>query len=443
MATPPASPTVAVLILNWNGRAYLPACLNALTAQTYPPVTVTVIDNGSTDGSAEWLRQQWPSVRLLDLGANVGFAAGNNAAIREITADIVALLNPDVIVSLDWLAQIVAAFAADARVGVVGSKLWYPDGRTIQHGGGYLTLPQAMPGHYAIGEPDTGQADALRDVTYVIGGAAAIRRAVLAEVGLLDEGFFLYYEDVDYCTRARRAGWRVVFEPQATAVHVESATTVKGSFSYLARFHTGRWRYILKQLDAAGIIGETFPAERRWLDGLDLDERLAAALAYEMTLAAWRELLTARAREGVGRMDEDTVAAIRAGLLGLRDEALALPGPPLDADYLARRAHVTAPEFESSVPLVAALRTTWNNIATRWAVAPILAQQNALNEALAGEVLARRQVLEQGFVWLSELQAGHAALEAETRELALQLREAQRVLAELEAQAQPWVASGR
>jgi hypothetical protein len=92
---------------------------------------------------------------------------------------------------------------------------------------------------------------------------------------------------------------------------------------------------------------------------------------------------------------------------------------------------------------VAALRTTWNNIATRWAVAPILAQQNALNEALAGEVLARRQVLEQGFVWLSELQAGHAALEAETRELALQLREAQRVLAELEAQAQPWVASGR
>jgi GT2 family glycosyltransferase len=433
MDAQPAPPTVAVLVLNWNGRAYLPDCLNALAVQTYPHATVTVIDNGSTDGSADWLRREWPSVRLLDLGANVGFAAGNNAAIRETTADIVALLNPDVVVSPDWLAQMAAALAADARVGVVGSKLWYPDGRTIQHGGGYLTSPQAMPGHYAGGEPDTGQADTPRDVTYVIGGAAAIQRAVLDEVGLLDEGFFLYYEDVDYCTRARRAGWRVVYEPRATAVHVESATAVKGSPSYLQRFHTGRWRYILKHLDATGITGETFSAERRWLDRLDLDERLAAALAYQVSLAGWDELWAARRQQGAGALDATTAADIRDGMLGLRDAALGLPGPPPDAGYLAGRVHITAPAFESSVPLVAALRTAWNNIATRWAVAPILAQQNALNVALADEVTARRQALEQAFVWLTELQAGHAALEAETRALALQLREARAVLEELEA----------
>lgn len=436
-------PTVDVIVLNWNGRDYLPACLDALNRQTHPPASITVVDNGSTDDSLTWLRQTAPAVRLINLGANVGFAAGNNAALAESTAAVVALLNPDVVVSPDWLAQLAIACAASDRIGVVGGKLWYPDGRTIQHGGGYLRPPQALPGHYAIGEPDTGQADTPRDVDYVIGGAAAIRRETLHDVGLLDEGYFLYYEDVDYCLRARRAGWRVVYAPGATAVHVESATAVKGSFSYLGRFHTGRWRTILKHVDGRLIVAETLPAERAWLPGVDLDERLAAALAYQLTLTGWDEVLVAREREGLGKLDEDKATEIRAELRALRDAALALPGPPLTTGYLPNRSTITAPEFESSVPLVAALRTAWNNLAGRDYIAPLLTQQNAFNAALAAEVTARRVALETAFVRLSELQATHAALGEETRLLALQLREAQAVLAMMAARSAEQPASKR
>lgn len=431
MPAVPANPSVDVVVLNWNGRDYLPACLDALQQQTFAPAKIVVVDNGSTDDSLPWLRHTHPTVDIIDIGANVGFAAGNNVAIRSSAANIVALVNPDVILSPDWLAQVVATFAGDARIGIVGGKLWYPDGRTIQHGGGYLRPPQAMPGHYALGETDTGQADEPRDVEYVIGGATAIRREVVAGVGLLDEGYFLYYEDVDYCARARRAGWRVVYAPAATAVHIESATAVKGSFSYLGRFHTGRWRTLLKHMDGRVLVEETVPVERAWLSTLSPDERLAAALATQQALAGWDEVMVARVRDGAAALDPETAAAVRSALPALRDEALALPGPPVMAGYLARHSAIDAPTFASSIPLVAAFRTAWNNLAARDYLAPLLAQQNAVNEALAAEVTGRRVATEEAFARLAELQAIHAALAEETRMLALQAREAREVLGQV------------
>ena len=168
----------------------------------------------------------------------------------------------------------------DPDVAIAGCKLWYPDGETLQHGGGYITHPQAMPGHYGIGEADAGQHDAARYVDYVIGAAVAVRRTALEQIGLFDEGFFLYYEDADLCARARAAGYRVVYEPRATAVHVESAVAVRGSFSYYQRFHTGRWRYLLKHFSADALLNETVPAEAAWLERIGDDERRAVSLAY-------------------------------------------------------------------------------------------------------------------------------------------------------------------
>lgn len=146
------------------------------------------------------------------------------------------LLNPDVGLAPGTLAALAEALAADPRIGIAGAKLWYPDGETIQHAGGFITHPQALPGHYGIGAVDAGDYNTPRNVDYVIGAATALRRSMLDGIGLLDEGYFLYFEDADLCARARRAGYRVVYWPAATGVHVESATAAKGSFAYLHRF---------------------------------------------------------------------------------------------------------------------------------------------------------------------------------------------------------------
>src|SRR5690606_22542496 len=109
----------------------------------------------------------------------------------------------------------------------------------------------------------------------------------LAQIGLMDEGFFLFFEDADLCSRARAAGFRVAYVPDATGIHIESATAQKGSFAYLQRFHAGRWRYLLKHFPAGELAGESLAAEAVWLEGLDGGERRAAGLAY---LATRRQL---------------------------------------------------------------------------------------------------------------------------------------------------------
>ncbi|NJL34347.1 MAG: glycosyltransferase family 2 protein [Chloroflexaceae bacterium] len=192
---------VVVLVLAWNGVDYLRPCLQALAHQQgIDSYGVLVVDNGSTDGSAELVEHEFPDVALLRLPSNLGFAAGNNAGIRALLAgqaplpladtppDIVVLLNQDTEVAPDWLAQLVAVFEAQAQAGIVGCKIFFPDGTTLQHTGGSLHWPLATPEHRGTGKTDSAQYDTVGHVEYVTGAAMAIRSVVLREVGLLDEG---------------------------------------------------------------------------------------------------------------------------------------------------------------------------------------------------------------------------------------------------------------
>ena len=137
-----------------------------------------------------------------------------------------------------------------------------------------------------------------RDVDYVIGAALAVKRTVLEQIGLFDEGYFLYYEDVDLCMRARRAGYRVAYVPGAWLTHLESAITIKGSDAYLQWFSSGRWRFILKHYDPDEILSDSLPAEQAWLARCSPAERQAAAVAYRATLAGLPEIWLSRARDG-------------------------------------------------------------------------------------------------------------------------------------------------
>ncbi|RMH01849.1 MAG: glycosyltransferase family 2 protein [Chloroflexi bacterium] len=281
--------SVAVVVLNWNGRFLLPDCLNALKKQDYPDYQIIVVDNASTDDSVTYLQAYHPDVTLIQSEQNLGYAGGNNIALRHLDTDIAILLNPDVIVDPDWLREITAVFRTDPQIGIVGCKLYYPGRELVQHAGGKITWPLALPGHLGGKQPDTGQYDILQDVDYVIGAAIAIRRNVLQTVGLLDDAFFLFYEDVDWCFRARGAGYRVVYAPRATAVHIESVTTRPKSPAYRYRFHTSRWRFLLKHYPPAKILTETVPAEIQWIPQHDNIGQMALAHAY---LQAIRQLPT-------------------------------------------------------------------------------------------------------------------------------------------------------
>jgi GT2 family glycosyltransferase len=248
--------------------------------QNYPHFSVILLDNGSTDCTVQLTREHFPTVQVVENHANLGFAAGNNVALRQAKSPFVVLINPDVELAPDWLSQLIKPMIADPSIGVAGCKIHQPESNKLQHAGGYITFPQALPGHHGLGEIDHGQHDEIRDVDYVMGAAFAIRREVIESVGLLDEGFFLYYEDVDYCQRVRQAGYRVAYIPGAQLVHIESSTTKKGSAFYYGQVHASRWRYLLKYYTATDLLESTVPAETAWLADRNHEERLGLQYAY-------------------------------------------------------------------------------------------------------------------------------------------------------------------
>lgn len=274
------TPDTTILILTWNARHFLPACLETLFAQDYPHFTVMVLDNDSTDGTPEWVRTHYPAVQVVENRRNLGFAAGNNVGLRQTQTPFVVLVNPDVELAPDWLTQLLAPMRQDATIGIVGCKIYEPGGTILQHAGGYITQPQALSGHYGLGERDRGQHDEPREVEYVMGAAMAIQQEVVQSIGLLDEGFFLYYEDVDYCERARKAGYHVAYIPGAHLIHHESSTTQRGSAFYYGHTHAGRWRYMLKHYTAEQLQSATVPAELAWLAQRGREERLGLQFAY-------------------------------------------------------------------------------------------------------------------------------------------------------------------
>jgi GT2 family glycosyltransferase len=254
---------------------------------------------------------------------NLGYAAGNNVAIRQVSQPFVAIINPDVFIDPHWLSAQIRVMQADSRVGLTGSKLFYPGGGQImQHAGGYITFPRATTGHYGLMDEDTGQWNTLRDVDYVIGAAMLIRRSAVDEVGPFDESYFMYYDDVDLCYRLRRGGFRTVYVPEAMGTHVESATGQKGSALYFRRFHESRWRFLLKNYDLDKLLGDTVPAEKAWISLLGSMERRALYKALESILQALPSIRVSRDNDPtITPMNNSQEAGVRSSLISLREHA--------------------------------------------------------------------------------------------------------------------------
>ncbi len=230
------TPLITVIIPNWNGAHHLPACLDSLRRQSFRDFQVIVVDNASTDGSLDLLAREYPEVRVMALPENRGFAGACNAGIRATRSQFVALLNNDTEAHPSWLAAIVDAFRRHPDVGIVASKMLLFDRRDIFHTAGDFYRLDGVPGNRGVWQRDEGQYDREEYVFSACGGSAAYRRAMLDEIGLLDEDFFYSCEDVDLAWRAQLTGWRVLYTPHAVVYHKLSAT----GGGPIASFYDGR-----------------------------------------------------------------------------------------------------------------------------------------------------------------------------------------------------------
>jgi GT2 family glycosyltransferase len=193
---------------------------------------VLLVDNGSTDGSQAYLRQQFPEVRLLELGQNRGFTGACNAGWRAARGEFIILLNNDTEADPHWLEAVVDGFGRYPRAGSIASKMLLFDRRDHFHTAGDYYRIDGIPGNRGVWQQDVGQYDEEEVVFSACGGAAAYRRQLLLEIGFLDDDFFFSCEDVDLGWRANLAGWQTVYIPTAVVYHKLKATggSVTGSY---------------------------------------------------------------------------------------------------------------------------------------------------------------------------------------------------------------------
>ncbi|WP_157913152.1 glycosyltransferase family 2 protein [Candidatus Promineifilum breve] len=223
-----SSPPVTVIIVAWNQLEKTLACLTTVAALDYPAVRVLLVDNGSEPPLAEAIAARFPTVEMLRLPTNLGFAGGYNAGLRRAMAGdgrYFLLLNNDTLVAPDVVTHLVAELETMPDVGLATAKIYYAaePNRIWTVGANLNVFLDLKDG--GQGQIDAGQWAAPRDVDFAPFCAILIRREVIAGVGLLDEAFFLYYEDMDYCRRARAVGWRIRLRPDAHVRHDVSASS--------------------------------------------------------------------------------------------------------------------------------------------------------------------------------------------------------------------------
>lgn len=259
MSTRDSSLSVFIVIVNWNGLADTLECLESLRHLEYSNFEILLVDNASADNSVETIRGIYPSVRILANSGNLGFTGANNVGIRhalENGAAYVWILNNDTVVDRHALSLLVEAAERDRGIGILGSKIYYSsEPNVISFAGATIDWARGTSGHIGRGEVDRGQYDRVSDVDRVSGCSMLVKKEVCETVGLFDEAFFLFVEDVDWCVRAKRSGFRCVFVPSSVVWHKEGSSIRKVEQSRLFSYYNTR-NFLL-------LIKKTFPFPER------------------------------------------------------------------------------------------------------------------------------------------------------------------------------------
>lgn len=252
---------LSIVIVSWNVREHLHACLESIHERgTWETI---VVDAASTDGTAEMIGGAFPAVKLIEPGENVGFTRGNNLGIEASRGRYVLLLNPDTEILDDALEKMIAYMDAQPEVGALGPKLLNTDMTVQSSRRRFPTLKTAffestwlqpyasqkiLNHYYMLDIPD----DRTAQVDWVQGAALMVRREVIDGVGVLDEGFFMYSEELDWQKRIKQAGWQVVYYPEARIIHHGGKSSEQAAAQRDIYFHTSKIRYFKKH-HGAGI----------------------------------------------------------------------------------------------------------------------------------------------------------------------------------------------
>ncbi|MFQ5398421.1 MAG: glycosyltransferase family 2 protein [Anaerolineae bacterium] len=254
----PESIDLTIVIVSWNVRKLLRGCLRAIDRGSEElAVQVVVVDSDSSDGSPDMVQEEFPWVELIACSENVGFPRGNNLGIARAHGRFILLLNPDTEVKGDALSEMVAYLKAHPTVGVVGAQLLNPDGSVQSSRRRFPTLATAffestwlqgvapariLTRYYAQDLPD----DETADVDWLMGACLMVRREVVAQVGGLDEAYFMYSEELDWCHRIKDAGWRVVYLPSARVMHYVGKSSDQAVTARHINFQRAKLRYFRK-----------------------------------------------------------------------------------------------------------------------------------------------------------------------------------------------------
>lgn len=240
-----ALPFISVIIVNYNGLRFLQNCLASLEKQSYPVsrFEIILVDNGSTDGSIEFIRNNWTEVRIIDAKKNLGFAAGNNLGFDHANGEFFALLNNDTEVPENWLSTLVVSILESSAIGLVTCKILFHADRHTINSTGLQLLSDGRGNDRGFREKDSGQYNLKEDVFGACGASVLIRKKMLTDIGYFDERLFMYYEDLDLAWRAKLKNWRCVYTPETVVYHIHCGSS--GEWSDFFTFHVERNRALI------------------------------------------------------------------------------------------------------------------------------------------------------------------------------------------------------
>jgi len=238
------NPFVSIITVTWNNAKDIVNCINSIKKQTYTDFEILLIDNNSNDNSVDIVRKHYPDIQIIENKQNLGFAEGNNIGIQKASGEILAFVNPDVILDPDWLNNLVTKLQSSNKIGGVVGKIFYL-GEKYPKDAIFCTWSKIDP-FTAIPYNFTNNESASK-VDYLSGATMVVKKEVIDTVGLLDANYFLYFEETDWCARMIRAGYDLIYVPNALSWHAVSTSTYSDEkIFYMER---NRIRFAIKNFD--------------------------------------------------------------------------------------------------------------------------------------------------------------------------------------------------
>lgn len=222
---------VTVIILNYKTKQLTLKCINSVKKSIYQDINIIVVDNDSKDNLEQDI-SDISGVLFIQTGNNLGYTGGNNVGIKKalsLGANYIFILNADTILEKNTINNLIKIMDSDKKIGIIGPKILFSDKKTIWFAGGIFDKKNILGSHRGVDQTDHGQFDDTREPDYVSGAAIFIKKEVFDEIGLFDERYFLYYEDSDFCYRAKKSGFKIIYAPGAIVYHENAKSTGLGS----------------------------------------------------------------------------------------------------------------------------------------------------------------------------------------------------------------------